>query len=239
MIRLDDAGTARALDVPGRDGPTLGLLDAKYSLVDIVRQRQHQRLQVADDLMHILDDTRDGLMLVENAIDAERPDRRSAERRQQHTPHRVAQRVAKTALERLEAELGNVRVVLALRRFDELRANEAGKIDRLCHVCVTLWSMPENVARQRLTPPATRGELVRESRSLTSNCGLLITDCGFHCDEIRNPQSEIVLYLEYSSTINCSCAAIGMLSRAGRSSMRPLNVSRSTAIHDSGAPRDD
>jgi hypothetical protein len=33
--------------------------------------------------------------------------------------------VAKAALERLQAELGDVRVVLALRRFYELRPNQA------------------------------------------------------------------------------------------------------------------
>jgi len=45
-------------------------------------------------------------------------------------------------------------------------------------------------------------------------------------------------YFEYSSTTSCSWAAIGMLVRAGFSSTRPLNVSLSTAIQDSGAPRD-
>src|SRR5687767_6960878 len=45
-------------------------------------------------------------------------------------------------------------------------------------------------------------------------------------------------YFEYNSTTSCSCAAIGMLVRCGRSSMRPLNDSLSTASQASGAPRD-
>ena len=74
--------------------------------------------------MHVLDDARDGLVLVHDAVDAEAPDGRAAERRQQHAPHRVAERVAEAALERLEAELGDVRVVLALGRFDQLRTDQ-------------------------------------------------------------------------------------------------------------------
>ena len=46
-------------------------------------------------------------------------------------------------------------------------------------------------------------------------------------------------YFEYSSTTSCSWAAIGMFGRDGFSSIRPLNVSLSTAIQESGAPRED
>jgi hypothetical protein len=37
--------------------------------------------------------------------------------------------MAEAALERLQAELGDVRIVLALRRFDKLRADKSAKID--------------------------------------------------------------------------------------------------------------
>ncbi len=69
-----------------------------------------------------------------DAVDADAPDRRAAERRQQHAAHGVAERVAEAALQRLEAELGDVRVVLALRAFYQLRANEPAEIDGLWHV---------------------------------------------------------------------------------------------------------
>jgi hypothetical protein len=46
-------------------------------------------------------------------------------------------------------------------------------------------------------------------------------------------------YLEYNSTTSCSCAAIGIFGLVGLSSILPLNESRSTAIQDNGAPRED
>ena len=70
------------------------------------------------------------------------PHRRAAERRQQHATHRVAERVAEAALERLEPELGDVRVVFALGRFDQLRADESAEIDRVCHDCIRHWVLP-------------------------------------------------------------------------------------------------
>jgi hypothetical protein len=41
--------------------------------------------------------------------------------------------MTEATLERLEPELGDIRVVIARRRFDELRADESAEIDRLCH----------------------------------------------------------------------------------------------------------
>jgi hypothetical protein len=41
--------------------------------------------------------------------------------------------VAEAALERLQTELGDVAVVLALRRLDELRADESAKVNSLGH----------------------------------------------------------------------------------------------------------
>ena len=105
----------------------------QHDVFDVVRQRQRERLEVADDLVDVFDDTRDRLVLVHDAVDAERPHGRAAERRQQHAPHRVAERVAEAALERLEPELGDVGVVFALGRFDQLRADESAEINRVCH----------------------------------------------------------------------------------------------------------
>ena len=55
------------------------------------------------------------------------PDGGASQRRQQHAPHRVAERVTKAALERLKTEFGGVGVVFALRRFDELRTDKSLK----------------------------------------------------------------------------------------------------------------
>jgi hypothetical protein len=79
-------------------------------------------------------------VLVHDAVDAEAPHAGAAQRRQQEAAHRVAERVAEAALERLQPELGDVRVVVALRRLDELRAHEPAEING-SHECVeSCWS---------------------------------------------------------------------------------------------------
>ena len=120
-------------------------------------ERERERLEIADDLVDVFDDAGNRLVLVNDAVDAERPDRRAAERRQQHAPHRVAERVAEAALERLEPEFGDIGVVFALGRFDQLRADESAEIDRVCHVVMILGLA--GVRRHRPTPPFTRGRL--------------------------------------------------------------------------------
>jgi hypothetical protein len=109
------------------------------------------------DLVDVLDDAADGLVLVHDAVDAEAPHGGAAEGRQQHATHRVAEGVAEAALERLEPELGDVRVVFALGGFDELRADESAEIDRVWHDGFGLV-LPETI-RYRPTPPFTRGRL--------------------------------------------------------------------------------
>src|SRR5689334_2872502 len=101
-----------------------------------------------------------------------------------------------------------------------------------------------DLIRHRPAPPLTRGRLEwvlgtrpMYDRGAAAHLTSLNTPTGL-------PRARALLsppdgYFEYSSTTNCSCAAIGRFGRVGRSSMRPLNVSRSTASHDSGAPRDD
>src|SRR5258706_3577934 len=106
------------------------------------------------------------------------------------------------------------------------------------------------------TPPLSRGELVKGDRAplLTTrypapgtrfpgpedrNCKLgtaFFSGLWYREPVTGNPLQD---YFEYNSTTSCSCAAIGMFGRDGLSSIRPLNVSRSTAIHESGAPRVD
>ena len=68
--------------------------------------------------MDVFDDARDGLVLVQDAIDAESPDGGSTQRRQEQTPHGIPQRVSESALERLKAKFCDVGIVFALRRFD-------------------------------------------------------------------------------------------------------------------------
>jgi hypothetical protein len=133
MRRVDDARTGRDDDVRRRHRARLALRDPQDRLFDVIGERQRQCFEIADDLMDVFNDARNGLVLVDDTVDAEAPDGRAAKRREQHPAHGVAERVAEAALERLEPELGDIGVVFALARFDELRANEPAEIDRSCH----------------------------------------------------------------------------------------------------------
>jgi hypothetical protein len=68
--------------------------------------------------------------------------------------------MAEAALERLEPELGDVRGIFALGRFDQLRADESAEIDRGCHVSL----IPCGLAEIRLGIA-----LPRPSRAVGSN----------------------------------------------------------------------
>ena len=74
-------------------------------------------------------DARDGLVLVHDAVEAEAPDGAAAERREQQPAQRVAEGVAEAALQRLEAELGGVGIVVPLGHLDQLRADQSGQIN--------------------------------------------------------------------------------------------------------------
>ena len=90
--------------------------------------------------------------------------------------------------------------------------------------------------RPRRGVAARRGDLKKRD---TVPCHYSTGAEGARCGLTNSPIHRFTLYFEYNSTTNCSCAAIGMFGRGGRSSIRPLNVSRSTASQASGAPRDD
>src|SRR6266480_4068166 len=68
------------------------------------------------------------IVLVHDAVDPERPDRRAAQRREQQPAQRIAQRVAIAPLQWLEPELGGIRVVLALGHFDQVRPDQPRQI---------------------------------------------------------------------------------------------------------------
>jgi hypothetical protein len=87
---VEHAHAARLLDVARGDGTRFRLADAEHRLLDVVRHRKRERLEVADDLVDVLDDAGDRLVLVDHAVDAEAPHRRAAQRGEQHPPHRVA-----------------------------------------------------------------------------------------------------------------------------------------------------
>jgi len=122
--RIDDPSATAHLNVGGRHGAGARLHDAEHGLLDIVRERQRERLEITDDLVHVFHDAADGLVLMHHAVDTKRPHGGPAERRQEQSAHRVTQRVSEAALERLQTEFGQIGRVLALGCFDKLRTNQ-------------------------------------------------------------------------------------------------------------------
>ena len=123
------AHRAVLLDVAGVDRPGAFAPDVEHRLVHVLGQDQRERLEPLHDLVHVLEHALDGLMLVHDAVEPEAPDGAAAQRREQQAAQRVAERVAEAPLQRLEAELGDIRVVVPLRHLDELRADQSGQID--------------------------------------------------------------------------------------------------------------
>src|SRR5205085_7519427 len=77
MIAINDRDATLILDVARRHGARRAARYAQHDILDTFVEGKRQRLEVADDLMDVFDDARDGLVLVEHAIDAETPDRRA------------------------------------------------------------------------------------------------------------------------------------------------------------------
>ena len=112
------------------DGPFAFPTDAQQGLVLVLVEHQGQRLEPLNDLVDIFQDGGHGLVLVDDAVHPEGPHRGAAQRGQQQPPKRVAQGVAEPPLERLQPELGDVRIVLPLGHFDHVGADQAGHINR-------------------------------------------------------------------------------------------------------------
>ena len=117
------------LDVAGVDRPGAIAADVEHGLVDVLGQDQRERLEALHDLVHVLEHALHGLVLVHHAVQAEAPHRAAAERGEQQAAKRVAERVAEAPLQRLEAELGGVGVVVPLRHFDEVRTDQPGQVN--------------------------------------------------------------------------------------------------------------
>ena len=102
--------------------------------IDVGREHQRQLLQPLDDLVDVFHDARDRLMLVHHAVQPERPDGGAPQRGQQHAAQGIAEGMSVAALERLQAELGGVGVVLPLRHFDDVGAHQPGQIESRDHL---------------------------------------------------------------------------------------------------------
>jgi len=128
LLGVLDRDRAVRLEIARVDRTGLLHLEAEHGLVDVRREHQRQLLEALNDLMHIFDHARNRLMLVNDAIDPECPDRGAAQRGEQQPAQRIAQRIAVAPLQRLEAEFGRIRVVLALGHFDQMRPDQPRQI---------------------------------------------------------------------------------------------------------------
>jgi hypothetical protein len=100
QVLVEDLNVVADLDLTGAHLARAGRLQ-RDALRAIAVHADGKRLDVQDDVGHVLTDARDRRELVENALDLDRGHRRALERRQQHATQRVAERQAEAALERL------------------------------------------------------------------------------------------------------------------------------------------
>ena len=102
MVRIVYRHATHRTDITGGDRARFIHADGERRLGDIVVQSDDERLEILNDLMHVLDHALDRLVLMHNTVDAECPNRGSAEGREKNAPHRVSERMAKTTLKRLD-----------------------------------------------------------------------------------------------------------------------------------------
>ena len=85
----------------------------RHRLVGLARE--HEVLEVEDDVGDVLGDAGDGVELVERVVEADLGDGRAGDRREQRAAQRVAERVAEAGLERADGEPLTVALLLADR----------------------------------------------------------------------------------------------------------------------------
>jgi hypothetical protein len=97
----------------GRDLTRAAHVDAEGDRLVGLR-REHEVLEVQDDVGDVLGDPGDGVELVQGVVETDLRDGGAGDRRQQRAPQRVAERVAEAGLERADGE--PLTVVLPRRR---------------------------------------------------------------------------------------------------------------------------
>src|SRR6185437_15481917 len=80
MVGLENRESGRSGDVAGLDRCRSGLGDADDGCLRRIVETQDERLEVRDDLMDVFHDTRNGLVLVYDTVDAESPNGGAAQR---------------------------------------------------------------------------------------------------------------------------------------------------------------
>ena len=99
-LGVEDLHVADGVDVARRDGAGAGLAK-RHALRAVALHPDGDRLDVEDDVRHVLADARDRRELVQHAVDVHRRHRRALKRRQEHAAQRVAERRAEATLQGL------------------------------------------------------------------------------------------------------------------------------------------
>src|SRR4051812_8023943 len=107
-VRVEDLDTGRQVDVAGGDLPWAGHDEGGLHLGRVGVHPAHDALQVQDDVGHVLRDALDRRELVRDPFDPDRGHRSAREAGEQHAAQRVPERVAETAIKRLNHELSAV-----------------------------------------------------------------------------------------------------------------------------------
>src|SRR5213080_2439794 len=98
------------------------------------KQKTAYEIPLCDWSSDVCSSDLDGLVLVHDTVQAERPDGRAPQRREQHPTRRVAEGVAVAPFDRLEAELGGIRIVLPLGHFDQVGTDQPAQIESRHHL---------------------------------------------------------------------------------------------------------
>src|SRR5260221_1692883 len=117
-LRVEDLELRGSLDVTGGDDARALGRDVHLDLRGVAVQARNEVLEVEDDVRHVLTDARKRRELVRRPLDLHRGDCGALQRGEQHAAQRVAERVTKAAVERLDDEDSAV-VVRVL--MDDLR----------------------------------------------------------------------------------------------------------------------
>ena len=122
-VGVEDLDVADGVDVARRDGAGAGLAQ-RHALRALALHLDGDRLDVEDDVRHVLADARDRRELVQHAVDMHRRHRRALERGQEHAAQRVAERRAEAALERLGDDGRDALRIVARRDLELVRLDQ-------------------------------------------------------------------------------------------------------------------
>src|SRR3954471_1080595 len=107
-VRVEDLDARGQVDVARRDVAGAGDHERGLDLGGVRVHAADDALEVEDDVGHVLGDALDRRELVGDPLDADGGHRRTGERGEEHAAQGVAERVAETAVERLDHELPTV-----------------------------------------------------------------------------------------------------------------------------------